>query len=49
MKSSHCDDSYLFQISSYDISRLLPQVSKALKKKVRISFPAALSQHVAAH
>lgn len=33
MKSSHCDDSYLFQISSYDISRLLPQVSKALKKR----------------
>lgn len=33
MKSSHCDDPYLFQISSYDISRLLPQVSKALEKR----------------
>ena len=33
MKSSHTDAPYLFRISSYDISRLLPQVSKALEKR----------------
>ena len=33
MESSHTDAPYLFQISSYDISRLLPQVSKALEKR----------------
>lgn len=33
MTSSHCDAPYLFQISSYDISSLLPQVSKALEKR----------------
>ena len=43
MESSHTDAPYLFQISSYDISRLLPQVSKALEK--RSEYP--LSQNVA--
>ena len=33
MESSHTDAPYLFRISSYDISRLLPQVSKALEKR----------------
>ena len=33
MESSYTAAPYLFQISSYDISRLLPQVSKALKKR----------------
>lgn len=33
MESSYTAGSYLFQISSYDISRLLPQVSKALEKR----------------
>ena len=33
MESSHTDAPYLFQISSYDISRLLPQVSKALETR----------------
>ena len=33
MKASHTDNPYLFQISSYDISRLLPQVSKSLEKR----------------
>lgn len=33
MKDSHTAGPYLFQISSYDISRLLPQVSKALEKR----------------
>lgn len=33
MESSHTAAPYLFQISSYDISRLLPQVSKALEKR----------------
>ena len=33
MKDSHTAAPYLFQISSYDISRLLPQVSKALEKR----------------
>ena len=33
MKSSYTTAPYLFQISSYDISRLLPQVSKALETR----------------
>ena len=33
MKDSHTAALYLFEISSYDISRLLPQVSKALEKR----------------
>ena len=33
MESSYTVAPYLFQISSYDISRLLPQVSKALEKR----------------
>lgn len=33
MESSYTAAPYLFQISSYDISRLLPQVSKALEKR----------------
>ena len=33
MKDSHTAAPYLFEISSYDISRLLPQVSKALEKR----------------
>ena len=33
MKASHTDNPYLFQISSYDIRHLLPQVSKALEKR----------------
>ena len=33
MESSHTDAPYLFQISSYDISSLLPQVSRALEKR----------------
>lgn len=33
MKDSHTDALYLFEISSYDISRLLPQVSRALEKR----------------
>ena len=33
MESSYTAAPYLFQISSYDIGRLLPQVSKALEKR----------------
>lgn len=33
MESSYTAAPYLFQISSYDISRLLPQASKALEKR----------------
>ena len=33
MESSHTAAPYLFQISSYNIGRLLPQVSKALEKR----------------
>ena len=33
MKDSHTAALYLFEISSYDISRLLPQVSRALEKR----------------
>ena len=33
MESCHTAAPYLFQISSYDISRLLPQVSKALETR----------------
>ena len=33
MKDSHTAAPYLFEISSFDISRLLPQVSKALEKR----------------
>ena len=33
MKDSHTAAPYLFEISSYDISRLLPQVSRALEKR----------------
>ena len=33
MKASHTDNPYLFQISSYDIRHLLPQVSKALENR----------------
>lgn len=33
MEDSHTAALYLFEISSYDISRLLPQVSRALEKR----------------
>lgn len=33
MKSGYSDESYIFQITPYDITFLLPQVSKALEKR----------------
>lgn len=36
MKSDNCDESYIFHITPYDITHLLPQVSKALEKRTEL-------------